>query len=141
LILPISDFISRLDHGSLTLKALQYDRDVLRATRSGFSHDLMQFMSPFFDLDVDDFPSYDDLEELQSLRDHMGYQLNDRRSLLFRSTEHLGFLHDLSIHDHFPHQFGEFLADLPHEIVRIILLCLGDVFRFSLGVASPSCPF
>ncbi len=46
-----------------------------------------------------------------------------------------------SIHDRFPRQFGEFLADLPHKIVRIILLCWGDVFRFSLGVASPSCPF
>ncbi len=134
------NFVSRLDHDSLTLKALQFDCDVLRNTRSGFSHDLIQFMSPFFDLE-DDFPSYEDLEDLQSLRDHMRYQLNDRRSVMFRRTEHLGFLHDLSIHDHFPREFGEFLAGLPQEIVRIILLCLGDVFRFSLGVASPLCPF
>jgi hypothetical protein len=91
------NFILRLDHGSLTFKALQYDRDVLRATRLGFSHDLMQFRSAFFDLDDDDFPSFEDLEELQSLRDHMGYQLNDMRSVLFRSTEHLGHLQDLSI--------------------------------------------
>jgi hypothetical protein len=135
------NFISRLDQDSITFKALQYDRSHLRNVRSGFSHDLMQFMSPFFDLDDEEFPSFTDLEELQSLRDQLGYQMNDRRVVLFRGTEHLGFLHDLSIQDHFPRQFGEFLGGLPYEIVRIILLCLGDVFRFSLGVASVSCPF
>jgi hypothetical protein len=98
-------------------------------------------MSPFFDLENDTFPSFEDLEELQSLRDQMGYQLADRRAVLFRGTQHLSFLHDLSSRDHFPRDFGAFLADLPFEIVRIILVCLGDVFRFSLGASSISCPF
>jgi hypothetical protein len=135
------NFLSRVDHGSLTFKSLLFDRSHLLQSRSGFSHDLMQFMSPFFDLDSEDFPSFEDLEELQSLQDQMRYQLRDRRAVLFRGTEHLGFLHDLSIHDHFPRGFGEFLADLPFEVVRIILVCLGDVFRFSLGASAVACPF
>jgi hypothetical protein len=135
------NFLGRVDHDSLTFKALQFDRSHLRHARSGFSHDLIQFMSPFFDLEEDEFPSFDDLEELQSLRDQLNYQLEDRRAVLFRGTEHLSFLHDLTVNDHFPRQFGEFLCDLPQEIVRIILVCLGDVFRFSLGVSSPRCPF
>ncbi len=135
------NFLQRLDHDSLTFKSLLFDRSHLRQTRSGFSHDLLQFMSPFFDLDADDFPSFEDLEELQSLRDQMRFQLDDRRAVMFRGTEHLGFLHDLSIRDHFPREFGSFLSGLPYEIVRIIIVCLGDVFRFSLGASSISCPF
>jgi hypothetical protein len=135
------NFLHRLDHDSLTSKSILFDRTHLRHSRSGFSHDLMQFMSPFFDLDDDDFPSFDDLEVLQSLRDQMRFQLDDRRAVLFRNTEHLGFLHDLSTRDHFPREFGEFLGELPYEIVRIVLLCLGDVFRFSLSASSSSCPF
>jgi hypothetical protein len=135
------NFLSRLDQNSLTFKAMQFDRSFLRNACSGFSHDLMQYMAPFFDLEEDEFPSYEDLEELQSLRDQMRYQLNDRRAVMFWATEHLSFLHDFSVHDHFPHEFGEFLGGLPHEVVRIVLLCLGDVFRFSLGASSPNCPF
>jgi hypothetical protein len=95
----------------------------------------------FFDLEEDEFPSFEDLEELQSLRDQMRYQLSDRRAVVFRATEHLSFLHDLPVHDHFPRELGEFLGGLSYDVVRIIILCLGDVFRFSLGASSQNCPF
>jgi hypothetical protein len=101
----------------------------------------MQFMSPFFDLEDEEFPSFEDLEELQSLRDQLRYQLDDQRAVMFRGTEHHGFLHDLSVQHRFPRDFGQHLGELPFEIARIVMLCLGDVFRFSLGASSIACPF
>ncbi len=40
-----------------------------------------------------------------------------------------------------PREFGIFLGDYDLEIVRIVLVYLGDVFRFSLATARSVCPF
>jgi hypothetical protein len=53
----------------------------------------------------------------------------------------LNFHVDLSEDARIPHGFGEYLGELDFEIVRIVLLFLGDVFRFSLAVGSSLCPF
>lgn len=41
----------------------------------------------------------------------------------------------------FPLQFGEFLGTLDYESARIVLLVLGDVFRFSMAATGSECPF
>ncbi len=124
-----------------TAKALDYDNNVLRSTRSGFSHDLFSFLENFFDTtDLEDI-SLRDMESLQDLRDQIMVQRQEEFRVSFRSSTGLSFVSDLSPDAMMPRAFGEFLGDLEYEHARIVLVCLGDVFRFSLAATNSRCPF
>ncbi len=130
-------------HGSasLTAKALEYDQEVLRGQRIGFSHDLFSFLSTFFDASRLDDMSISDIEYLQDLRDEIVHQRADEFRNSFRLSSGLNFFVDLSPDAVMPRQFGEFLGTLEFENARVVLICLGDVFRFSLAATNSRCPF
>jgi hypothetical protein len=66
---PVSD---------LSMKALEYNQTVLMAHGTGFTHDLVSFLSTFFDVsDLDDL-SVSDLSYLQDLRDQIVHQSKGR---------------------------------------------------------------
>jgi hypothetical protein len=126
---------------SLTIKALQYNQTVLRAHGSGFTHDLVSFLSTFFDVsDLEDL-SVDDLSYLQDLRDQIVVQRHDEFRVSFRRSSGLNFIANLSENAMIPLQFGEFLGGLEYEQARIIMLVMGDVFRFSMAATGSECPF
>ena len=79
------------DPFSLTGKVLRFDDTYLQSSETGFSHDLMQFMSPFFDFDLDPFPSITDLTALQDLHDQLSIKLNSERSVSSISSSGLSF--------------------------------------------------
>jgi hypothetical protein len=56
------------------------------------------------------------------------------------SSSGLSFVVDLSENGTFPLQFGEFLGTLDYESARIVLLVIGDVFRFSMAATGSECP-
>jgi hypothetical protein len=53
----------------------------------------------------------------------------------------LNFYTDLSEDARIPTAFGEFIGGLDYEIARIIVVFMGDVFRFSLAAGGSQCPF
>ncbi len=126
---------------SITLKALEYDQELLASQRVGFSHDLLTFLSTFFDATQLDDLSITDIEYLQDLRDQVVGIRNDEFFTSFRRSSGLSFLVDLNPSGLMPLQFGEFLGTLEYEEARIVLLFLGDVFRFSMAATSSRCPF
>jgi hypothetical protein len=127
--------------GVPTVKALDYDQEVLRNHHVGFSHDLFSFLATFFDTTDLENLSIRDLAQLQDLRDQIVIQ----RSLEFRSSfsrsSGLNFFPVLSDDAMMPLQFGEFIGSIDYEQARVVLLCLGDVFRYSLSATSSRCPF
>jgi hypothetical protein len=126
---------------NLSMKALEYDQTVLRSHGTGFSHDLVSFLSTFFDVsDLDDL-SVDDLSYLQDLRDQIVIQRSDEFRVSFRRSSGLSFVVDLSETGMLPIQFGEFLGTLDYETARMVVLIVGDVFRFSMAVSGSECPF
>jgi hypothetical protein len=129
---PVSD---------LSYKALEYDQRVLRQQGTGFTHDLVSFLSVFFDTSDLEELSLSDLSYLQDLRDQIVIQRDEEFRVSFRRSSGLSFVVDLSANGVFPLQFGEFLGTLDYETARMILLILGDVFRFSMAATGSACPF
>jgi hypothetical protein len=122
-------------------KALEYDQEHLRPQQVGFTHDLVSFLSSFFDTSELEDLSITDLSYLQDLRDRIVDIRGDDFRVLFRQSTGLSFLRDLSDDALMPLQFGEFLGTLDLEESRIVLTFLGDTFRFSLAATGSQCPF
>ena len=101
----------------------------------------MTVMAPFFDFDDIPFPSITDLSALQDLRDELAVQLNNDRSVSFHQSTGLNFLSGLIPTGGFPIGFQEFCGTLDFESVRVIIIFLGDLVRFSFSSGSSSCPF
>jgi hypothetical protein len=77
--------------GSIIAKVLDLDRTTLANSRVGLPHDLIQFLSQFFDvLDLEDL-DIRDFTYLQDLRDQLVVQLKDRHLLAFARSTGLGF--------------------------------------------------
>jgi hypothetical protein len=132
-------FLSQVS--DISMKALQYNESVLRNHGTGFTHDLVTFLATFFDVsDLDDL-SVSDLSYLQDLRDQIVIQRSDEFRVSFRRSSGLNFVVDLSENGMMPPQFGEYLGSLEYEQVRIVLLIMGDVFRFSMAATESGCPF
>jgi hypothetical protein len=127
--------------GVSTMKALDYDERVLRDHRVGFSHDLVTFLSDFFDVSHIEDLSWRDITFLQDLRDQIVIQRGDEFRVSFRLSSGLSFWSDISRDATMPLQFGEYLGSMEYEQARIVLLFLGDVFRFSLASTGSECPF
>jgi hypothetical protein len=125
----------------LTGKVLDYDERVLRVHDVGFSHDLADFLAEFFDVTHLEELSLRDLSSLQDLRDQITIQRSDEFRVSFRQSSGLSFWPDLSHDAMMPLEFGEFLGTLEYEQARVVLLFLGDVFRYSLSATGSSCPF
>jgi hypothetical protein len=122
-------------------KILDFDSRVLRQPKVGFSHDLIRFLEMFFDVsDLEDL-EWPDMEYLQDLRDQLNYQASDAHLAAFSRSTGLGLWTSLAEEAFLPREFGIFLGHYDLEIVRIVLLFLGDVFRFSLTAARSACPF
>ena len=132
---------ARLNPDSLNFKSLCFDETVLCRHDSGFAHDLMTVMSPFFDFDEIPFPSLSDLTTLQDLRDQMAVQLNEERSVSFHQSSGLNFLSGLIPNGIFPVGFQNFLSEINYESVRVLIIFLGDLVRFSFSRVSSVCPF
>ena len=132
---------SQLTQDSLTYKTICFDESVLSHHGSGFSHDLMTVMAPFFDFEDTPFPSLSDLSTLQDLRDQMAIQLNEQRSVSFHQSSGLSFLSSIIPNGVFPLGFQEYLGELDYESVRVLLIFLGDLVRFSFSRVSTVCPF
>ncbi len=126
---------------SASSKALDYDYNVLRSHRVGLSHDLISFLSTFFDVSHVEDLSWRDLEWLQDLRDEIVIQRSDELRVSFRRSSGLSFWPDISSDATMPLEFGEFLGGMEYEEARVVLLFLGDVFRFSLAATGSRCPF
>jgi hypothetical protein len=127
--------------GTATMKAMDYDKGVLRTHRVGLSHDLVSFLSTFFDVSHIEDLSWRDISLLQDLRDEIVVQQSDEFHVSFCQSGGLSFWPDISDGAIMPLQFGEFLGSLEYEQARVVLLFLGDVFRFSLATTSSRCPF
>jgi hypothetical protein len=127
------------DH--MMAKALRFDSKIRSVVRSGFSHDLISFLAQFFDVSDLDSLSLDDVSYLQDLRDQLSIQCDDIFRSSFRRSSGLHFYADLNERVWLPVGFGEFLGSLDYEIARIVILFMGDVFRFSLAVSGSMCPF
>jgi hypothetical protein len=137
-------FIERLfsfGPDTMMAKALRFDHEFRSSMGSGFSHDLIAFLSQFFDVSDLDSLSLDDLTYLQDLRDQLSIQCDDMFRASFRRSSGLNFYVNLSENVRIPSDFAEYLGGLEYEVARIIVLFLGDVFRFSLAVGSSLCPF
>ena len=136
------NFVERAQlNDSLTYKSLCFDETVGSQYGSGFSHDLMVVMSPFFDFEDTPFPSLSDLSTLQDLRDQMAVQLNEERSVSFHQSSGLSFLSGIIPSGIFPIGFQEFLGEVDYENARILIIFMGDLVRFSLSRVSSLCPF
>jgi hypothetical protein len=98
-------------------------------------------LETFFDVSELDEVSIRDMETLQDLRDQIVLQRRDEFRVSFRSSAGLSFVPDLAPDAMMPLAFGEFLGELEYEHARIVLVCLGDVFRFSLAATTSRCPF
>jgi hypothetical protein len=127
----------------LSKKALRFDNEMRNVTHSGFSHDLVSFLSSSTYFDVSDLESLslDDVVYLQDLRDQLSIQCEDLFRSSFRRSSGLNFYTDLSESAWLPTTFGEYLGVLDYEMARMIVLVMGDVFRFSLAAGSSLCPF
>jgi hypothetical protein len=133
--------ISVAPNADITWKAVMYDSDVLRTHGTGFSHDLMEFLSTFFDVSQVEDLSVSDISSLQDLRDQIVIQRSEEFRVSFRQSSGLSFWPDISRDAMMPLAFGEFLGSLEYEQARVVLLVLGDVFRFSLSATGSQCPF
>ncbi len=127
------------DH--LMSKALFFDNDHLRVTRSGFAHDLVTFLAQFFDVSDLESLTLNDFVYLQDLRDQLSFQCDDVFRSSFRRSSGLNVYADVSENARLPAGFGDYLGTIEYEVARIIVLMMGDVFRFSLSTGSSSCPF
>jgi hypothetical protein len=87
------------------------------------------------DLDMADF-SY-----LQDLRDQLVIQLDEAHFLEFAQSTRRNFWSNLTEDAFLPRGFADALGSVHYESVRVIILFLGDVIRFSMGAASSECPF
>ncbi len=122
-------------------KVLNFDRRVLQDSKVGFSHDLVRFLELFFDTsDLEDL-NVEDISYLQDLRDQLSYQANDNHLAVFSRSTGLNFWTSLAEDAFLPREFGIILGDYDLEIVRIVLIFLGDVIRFSLAATTSRCPF
>jgi hypothetical protein len=126
---------------SMMAKALRFDQELRSSMGSGFSHDLIAFLSQFFDVSDLDSLTLDDFSYLQDLRDQLSIQCDDVFRASFRRSSGLNFYVDLSENVRIPIEFGEFLGGLEYEVARIVVLFMGDVFRFSLAAGNSLCPF
>jgi hypothetical protein len=127
--------------GSIIAKVLELDRTTLANARVGLSHDLIQFLRQFFDVsDLEDL-DISDFSYLQDLRDQLVVQLENRHLLAFARSTGLGFWSNLAEDAFLPQGFCMYTGSIDFESVRILLLFLGDVFRFSLGATGSECPF
>jgi hypothetical protein len=137
-------FIERLftfGPNSMMAKALRLDNELKTSMGSGFSHDLISFLSQFFDVSDIDSLTLDDWSYLQDLRDQLSIQCDDVFRSSFRRSSGLSFLADLSDDARIPGEFAEYVGGLEYEVARIVVLFMGDVFRFSLATAGSLCPF
>ncbi len=135
-------FIERgFREGSLIAKVLDFDQIVLQQSQVGLSHDLVQFLGQFFD--VSDLSNLDmrDFAYLQDLRDQLVIQLENRHFLEFARSTGLNFWTSLAEDAFLPQGFCNHFGSLDIESARVVLLFLGDVFRFSLGASGSVCPF
>ncbi len=135
-------FIERgFREGSLIAKVLDFDQIVLQQSQVGLSHDLVQFLGQFFD--VSDLSNLDirDFEYLQDLRDQLVVQLENRHFLEFARSTGMNFWTSLADDAFLPQSFCDHFGSLDLESARVVLLFLGDVFRFSLGATRSECPF
>ncbi len=135
-------FIERgFREGSLIAKVLDFDQDVLQNSQVGLSHDLIQFLGQFFD--VSDLSDLDirDFSYLQDLRDQLVVQLENRHFLEFARSTGLNYWTSLADDAFLPQGFCTYVGTLDLESARVVLLFLGDVFRFSLGATRSECPF
>jgi hypothetical protein len=126
---------------SILAKTLEYDQRVLSVHGTGFLHDLMSFLSTFFDVSHLEELSFDDLASLQDLRDQITIQQSDEFRVSFRQSSGLSFWSDIASDATMPLQFGEFLGTMEYEQARVVMLFLGDVMRFSLAASGSACPF
>jgi hypothetical protein len=135
-------FIERgFREGSIIAKVLDFDRSTLANSRVGLSHDLVQFLGQFFDIsDLEDL-DIRDFTYLQDLRDQLVVQLENRHLLAFARSTGQGFWTSLAEDAFLPQAFCSFTGSIDFESVRVLLLFLGDVFRFSLGAARSECPY
>jgi hypothetical protein len=135
-------FIERgFREGSFIAKVLDLDQNTLANASVGFSHDLFQFLGQFFDISEIDDLDIQDLSYLQDLRDQIVVQLEERHLLAFARSTGLSFWTSLAEDAFLPQGFCAYTSGMDMESVRIILLFLGDVFRFSLGATGSVCPY
>jgi hypothetical protein len=134
-------FIKRgFREGSLIAKVLDFDQNVLQNHQVGLLHDLIQFLGQFFD--VSDLSDLDirDFSYLQDLRDQLVIQLENRHFLEFARSTGLNYWTSLAEDAFLPQGFCNHFGSLDLESARVVLLFLGDVFRFSLGATGSQCP-
>jgi hypothetical protein len=135
-------FIERgFREGSVIAKVLDFDQISLQNSQVGLSHDLIQFLSQFFD--VSDISDLDirDFSYLQDLRDQLVIQLENRHFLEFARSTGLNYWTSLAEDAFLPQGFCVYVGTLDLESARVVLLFLGDVIRFSLGATRSECPF
>jgi hypothetical protein len=135
-------FIQRgLNPASQVKKIIEFDSQVLRDSKVGFSHDLVRFLELFFDTtDLEDL-NVAEVSYLQDLRDQLSYQANNNHLAAFSRSTGLNFWTSLAEDAFLPRCFGILLGDYDLEIVRIVRIFLGDVIRFSMSASSSRCPF
>jgi hypothetical protein len=127
--------------GSIIAKVLDFDQISLREAQVGLSHDLIQFLGQFFDVsDLSDLDIHD-FSYLQNLRDQLVIQLENRHFLEFARSTGLNFWTSLAEDAFLPQGFCTHIGTLDLESARVVLLFLGDVFRFSLSATRSECPF
>ncbi len=127
--------------GSIIAKVLDFDQNTLRGSHVGLSHDLIQFLGQFFDVsDLSDL-NIRDFSYLQDLRDQLVIQLENRHFLEFARSTGLNFWTCLAEDAFLPQGFGSFVGTMDLESARVVLLFLGDVFRFSMSATRSECPF
>ncbi len=135
-------FIERgFREGSIIAKVLDFDQVTLQNSQVGLSHDLIQFLGQFFDVSDLSGLSIRDFSYLQDLRDQLVVQLENRHFLEFARSTGLNFWTSLADDAFLPQGFCVYFGTLELESVRVVLLFLGDVFRFSLGATRSECPF
>ncbi len=135
-------FIERgFREGSSISKVLDLDHQVLQHEGVGLTHDLVQVLGRFFDVSELEDLDIRDFSYLQDLRDQLVRQLDDAHFLNFARSTGLNFWTSLADDAFLPSGFGEALGTIEYESARIILLYLGDVFRFSLAASRSICPF
>jgi hypothetical protein len=127
--------------GSIVTKALDLDYRVLRHERTGLSHDLMQVLGRFFDVsDLEDL-DISDFSYLQDLRDQLVLQLDEAHFLEFAQSTGRNFWTSLADDAFLPRGFADALGSVDFESVRVVLLFMDDVVRFSMGASRTECPF
>ncbi len=127
--------------GSMIAKVLDLDSTRLQSENVGLSHDLVQVLGRFFDVSDLENLNMSDFSYLQDLRDQIVIQLDEAHFLEFAQSTGRNFWSNLAEDAFIPRGFSDALGSLDFESVRVILLFLGDVFRYSMGASSSECPF